>query len=188
MKTKINITDYLTKGFILAIIAVSLMINISAQRSQDFLNSGKYAYTETFATDLNTDNTKKLLSRASSSSDNTNVSLEAFLIKAAGINSFASVEELETSESNINNEERSFEQFLISAAGLNKVEICNAGEKISDTEKDLLNFLTHAARLDSVQEVNSVSVESNTESQEDDMTDFLIKAAGLNMNNSSTMN
>ena len=187
MKTKINITDYLTKGFILAIIAVSLMINISAQRSQDFLNSGKYAYVQTFAADLNTDNTKKLLSRASSSNDNTNVSLEAFLIKAAGINALTTFEDLETSESKINNEEGSLEQFLISAAGLNKVEKCNLGEKISDTEKDLQNFLIHAASLDSAQEANNVSADSSNESPEADLTDFLVKAAGLNMYNTPTV-
>jgi hypothetical protein len=188
MKTKVNITNYLTKGSILVIIAVSLMINISAQKAQDLINSEKYASAQYIATEVNADNTKKLVSVASSTSANSEVSLEAFLMKAAGINLNVKAEEIEASEASGDNENSSLEQFLITAAGLNHAEISNTCENVSDSEKDLEDFLIHAASLDSVQDYNNISADSENESQDAGFADFLLRAAGLNMCNSSVMN
>jgi hypothetical protein len=180
MKTKINITNYLTKGVILASVAVSLMLNTSAQKIQDFVNAEKYASAQIMANELTRDNDKNISSTAAPKKANTEVSLEAFLIKAAGLNSIISANEMETSDVKTNDESVSLEQFLITAAGLNQVENSNSDENVITSDKEVENFLIHAASLNSIQNTNILSTDSENESQEMDNTDFLLNAAGLN--------
>jgi hypothetical protein len=187
MKTKNNLTNYITKGFILASITISLMLNISAQKNQDFLASEKYTADQNFGTDLNADNNKKLVSSATATTNNSDASFETFLMKAAGININVSAEQSESSEENLSDESTCFENFLISAAGLNKVENSDMNGNISCSEKDLGIFLIHAAGLNSLQDINAVPADSEIEAQNNDLINFLVKAAGLYTYNNSIM-
>ena len=188
MKTKINITNYITKGLILAITAVSLMINASGQKTQEFVNSEKYAFAQILAAEINADNAKTVVSAPSSNSAKFEMSVEEFLKKAAGISSGSVNMEMETSEETATDENNNLEHFLYSAASLNQVEPSFAIENISGSDSELENFLIHAASLYSVQDVNIGSTDSETEALDGDVTDFLIKAAGLNISNCLTMN
>ena len=186
MRTKINITNYLTKGFVLATIAVSLMFNTTAQKTQDFAVSEKNASIQLLARVSSADNGKNSASVIPAKKADTEANLEAFLIKAAGINLLVSVNESENSEMNSSDESASLESFLINAAGLNRsYEICQ-DENSTSSDKDLENFLQHAANIDSNQE-NILINDSGIESQESDLTDFLVRAAAMDMCNLSTM-
>lgn len=148
MKTKINITNYITKGFILAIFAVSLMINTSAQKNQDCITAEKIASAKLLAAEFTGDNDKNALSVAPLKKINTENSLEAFLIKAAGINHPVAEIENENSELTSSNAAIAIESFLIKAADLNKIETSCGNEIISASDPDLENFLVKAAGLD----------------------------------------
>jgi hypothetical protein len=187
MKTKINLTNQLAKGSVLVIFAISVMVNISAQNAQDVVYSEKYASTQYIATDNNADNTKKLISVASSSGNNSDAMLESFLLKAAGINSTVTLAETETSELTENNDISGLECFLITAAGLNQSESFNPINNDLDSEKDLENFLIHAASLDSMQNSNVLPVNLENDSQDEGFNEFLLRAAGLNSYTCSNM-
>jgi hypothetical protein len=187
MKTKINITNYLTKGVILASVAVSLMLNTSAQKTMDFANGEKYASTQIMANELTCNNDKTISSTAAPKKTNTEMSLEAFLVKAAGLNSIISANEMEASNFKSNDESVSLEQFLIIAAGLNQIENSITDENVVASDKEVENFLIHAASLNSIQDYNILSTDSENESQEMDNTDFLLNAAGLNTYSTSIM-
>ena len=181
MKTKINITNFLTKGFVLAAFAVSLMINTSAQKTQDFANSDKFTSVMMLSGDYTGDNGKNAASVAPVKKAYSDNSLEAFLMKAAGINN--SVAELENKNSGINttDETNSLENFLFNAAGIDKIVPANVDLNVTVSDKDLENFLLHAADLDANKNC-ILSNDSATDDQDLDLSDFLLKAASLDMN------
>ena len=148
MKTKINITNFITKGFILAVFAVSLMINTSAQKNQDFVNAEKLASAQILASEFTGDNGNNEALATPVKKINSENTLEAFLIKAAGINQPVAEFENENSELNSNAETIDIESFLVNAAGLNNIEIPCNNDSVSASEMDLENFLVKAAGLD----------------------------------------
>ncbi len=148
MKTKINITNYITKGFILAVFAVSLLINTSAQKSKDFVDSEKIATAQVLASEFSGDNGNNATSVTPVKKNNSENTLEGFLIKAAGINHPVAEIESENSDLNANDEAAAIQSFLINAAGLNTIESTCKIEASSVADTDLENFLFKAAGLD----------------------------------------
>jgi len=150
MKTKINITNYITKVFILAVFAVSLMINTSAQKNQDCANAEKFASAQILANEYSVDNGKNANSVAPVKKDKSENTLEGFLIKAAGINHPMPLIENENSELTSTDEAAEIESFLIKAAGFNQIETSCDNEIVSASDTDLENFLVKAAGLDMI--------------------------------------
>lgn len=180
MKTKINNKNYITKGLILLAISGSLMITTLAQKSQaqDFAGNEKNANVQYVSGEFTGDNSKNISGNTPAKKSNKDMSLEAFLAKAAGINANIAAFDL---DNNVN-EAIEMEQFLIDAAKLNQIETIASEENNSNSDSELENFLLNAAQLDSPACID-INASSELENSNEEDINFFETAAGMYTSN-----